>query len=565
MRRPKAQRPLASLARLARLARQYGPGLGERKLLLLAALEKSEFITAQQVLRLHELLSFLDAFPDGSRVRLRARAMLRRFRHRPDLRRVREELAGTGIAGTDIPYRFYWPTARWISERWPGALCIDRRDPPQVQAIFEVLPQLVPAVQSEYIKQAGILALEALDRLCPRGVTDADWLIGLVAAMPGDDATREAFFDRVDPPFILRAGRSTPERTTARFGALPLHPQCEPLRGPRPDLRLECRRAPRRVVNLRAADATVLIDLARTSMATRERDLTVFQYANPRDAFLVDDGAGLGFAFIGIRPERRLLLPAVYGGLTLQNGVPIGYVQLDVLGRHAEVSFNQFETFRDSGAARVFARYIAAAHHVFGCDSFSIEPYQLGHDNDEGIKSGAWWFYQRLGFHPGSAQARRIANREAGRVRRRRGYRSSARSLRALARWHLYFSLDRARQARLPKTTALLERAAHELQRFPLPDAAERRGAAAVDAARWLGGRRPGTGLSRIPADWAGIILALRSTGHWSQRDRRLLLAIIAAKSGASERDYLQLFRMHDRLRRLLDCSAQRRDQWSRR
>ncbi len=67
--------------------------------------------------------------------------------------------------------------------------------------------------------------------------------------------------------------------------------------------------------------------------------------------------------------------------------------------------------------------------------------------------------------------ARRLAGlptREAGRVRHRRSYRSSARSLRALARWHLYFSLDRTRQARLPKTTALLERATHALQRFSL-------------------------------------------------------------------------------------------------
>lgn len=551
MRRTKAHRALASLARIAR---RYGRGLADRKLALLADLEKSGLTSAKQVLRLHELLSFLDAFPDDRRVRLRARAMLRRFRHRPDLGRVREHLAGTGIAGTDIPYRFFWPTARWISERWTGALCIDRGDPSLAQAILEALPQLVPAVQSEYVKPAGMLALDALDRLCPRGVTDADWFIGLVAAMPGDEATREAYFDRIDPPFILRAGRTTPERTTARFGAPPLHPQSGPLRGPRTDLRQECRRAPQRVAKLRPADAAALIDLARISMATRERDLAVFQYANPRDAFLVDDGAGLGFAFLGIRPERRLLLPAVYGGLTLQNGVPIGYVQLDVLGRHAEVSFNQFETFRDSGAARVFARYLAAAHHVFSCDSFSIEPYQLGHDNDEGITSGAWWFYQRLGFRPGSAEARRIAYREADRVRRRRGYRSSARSLRALARWHLYFSLDRARQARLPKSIALLERAAHELQRFSSPDAAKRRRAAAVAAGKWLDGRGFGTRPSRITTDWAGIILALRSTGRWSQRDRRLLRAIIAAKAGASERKYLQLFRLHDRLRRILDC-----------
>jgi hypothetical protein len=539
-----------------RVARRYGPGLGDRKLKLLAALNKAGLTSAKQVLRLHELLSFLDAYPDDRRVRLRARAMLGRFRNRPDLNRLREELAGTGIAGTDIPYRFFWPTARWISRRWPGALCIDRRDPTQAQAMLEALPQLVPAVQAESIRQAGTLTLEALDRLCPNGVTDADWFIGLVATMPGDEVTREAFFDRIDAPFILRAGRSTPERTTARFEALPLtlHPQAGPLRGPRPDLSHECSRAPRRVVTLRPADAAALVDLARVSMSTRERDLAVFQYANPRDAFLVDDGSGLGFAFVGIRPERRLLLPAVYGGLTLQNGVPIGYVQLDVLGRHAEVSFNQFETFRDSGAARVFARLMAASHHIFRCDSFSIEPYQLGQDNDEGIVSGAWWFYQRLGFRPATAAGRRIANREARRMERRHGYRSSERTLRALARWHLFFSLDRARPARLPRTATILVRALHALRHFSGTNAAGRRSASAAAAAEWLGGRRLGAGPARMLAEWAGIILALRSTGRWTQRDRQLLLAIVAAKAGASERGYLRLLRRHDRLRRALDC-----------
>lgn len=551
MGRTKAQRALASLARIAR---QYGPGLGERKYRLLAELGQAELASAKQVLRLHELLGFLDAYPDSRRVRSRAQAMLGRFRHRPDLLRFREALAGTGIAGTDIPYRFFWPTARWISRKWPGALRIDRADPPQVKAMLEALPQLVPAVQAEFIKQAGAPTLDALDRLCPDGVTDADWFIGLVAAMPGDDPTREAFFDRIDLPFILRAGRSTPERSTARFGTPLLHTQSVPLRGPRPDLRRECLRAPLRVADLRSADAAALVELARISMATRERDLAVFQYANPRDTFLVDDGAGLAFAFVGIRRERRLLMPAVYGGLALQNGVPIGYLQLDVLGRHAEVSFNQFETFRDSGAALVFARFIAASHHVFGCDSFSIEPYQLGLDNEEGIASGAWWFYRRFGFRPRTAAGRLIATREDARARRQRGYRSSERSLRALARWHLFFSLDRRRQARLPQTAALLERASRALQRFSRIDALERRRAATAAAATWLGGKPTGAGAAEALANWAGIILALQGTGRWSRRDRRLLRAIVAAKAGASERRYLQLFGTHARLRRLLDC-----------
>ena len=114
----------AALASLERLGRQYGPGLGARKLALLVRLARDPLPTAGGVRRLHEMLLFLHAYPDDRRVRAQARRMLREYRNRSDLRRHRTALAGTGIAGTDTPYRFFWPSARWISRTWPGSIVI---------------------------------------------------------------------------------------------------------------------------------------------------------------------------------------------------------------------------------------------------------------------------------------------------------------------------------------------------------------------------------------------------------------------------------------------------------
>ena len=289
-------------------------------------------------------------------------------------------------------------------------------------------------------------------------------------------------------------------------------------------------------------DAESLIHLARVSMATRERDLAVFQFANPRDAFLVDDGEGLAFAFVGMQAERRALLPAIYGGLTLQNGVPIGYVQLDILGRHAELSFNQFETFRHGGAARVFARFVAATHHVFGCDSFSIEPYQLGDGNDEGIESGAWWFYRHFGFQPRAKSARdALAPRERAPGAASRASKFAARAARACPLVPFLFARARA-TARMPRINALL--------------AAANRCDASIHAARSCGPQRSrdfgGTQMASRRADCVrrrnacsrsgrGSCSRLHATGRWSVRDRRALLSVIRAKAGASERAYLKL------------------------
>ena len=542
-----------ALASLERIGRRHGPGLAARKLVLLHLLANRQLRTARQVSRLHELLEYLDAFPDDRRVHASVRGMLRAFSGRVDLRRFRQSLAGSGIAGTDTPYRFFWPTAHWISRRWPGALALERDDPDHARAILEVLPSLLDAPRAEWLRQQVKPTLAVLDRLRPRGLGDADFLIGLVAALPWDEASREAFFDRIDPPFLLRSGRGTPERTNARFPANTIHHGGGRSHEPRPDIRREALRAPRRVTALRGAASAALIHLARVSMITRERDLAVFQYPNARDAFLVDDGDGLAFAMIGAAKTRRALLPATYGGLVLRNGVPMGYIQLDVLGRHAAVSFNLFPAFRAGIAAWVFARLIAATHSVFGCDEYSIEPYQLGQDNEEGIESGAWWFYRRQGFRPRSAAARRLAAQEIARKARRAAHRSSARTLRALAASHVFLSLDPAREASLPKTQQWLTAAVQALARFGAAEPERRRAAAMRTAAARLGiapELAPQSGLER----WAGLVLALTARGRWSRNDLRGLARIAFSKCAVSEREFQRLVLRHHRLRSLLGC-----------
>jgi hypothetical protein len=78
--------------------------------------------------------------------------------------------------------------------------------------------------------------------------------------------------------------------------------------------------------------------------------------------------------------------------------------------------------------------------HVLGMRRFSLAPYQLGHHNEEAVASGAWWFYVKLGFAPRDAATRKIYLEETRRMKATPGYRSSAATLRRLARTSLYFS-----------------------------------------------------------------------------------------------------------------------------
>ncbi len=235
-----------ALALLERIRDEYGAGSGARKRALLGALARARLRTAGEVVRLHETLCFLRAYPDDARVAGRVERMLRAFARRADLRRHRAALADSGIAGTTIRYRFFWPTARWLAHRWPAELRLDRNDLAAGDNIAGALPHLLTPPEAEWLRARAPEGYDALDALRGRA-TDAAWLVRAVEALPGDTFTREAFYDALDPSCELVPGRDTPSRTLDRHAPAPATFRAAPLRRARPDLRAEIRRPLRAV------------------------------------------------------------------------------------------------------------------------------------------------------------------------------------------------------------------------------------------------------------------------------------------------------------------------------
>ena len=548
-----APRGAATLARLERSRDQYGAGSNADKLALLRRLDRTLLATAAQVRRLHEVLCFLRAYPGDARVLAQVERMLARFERRPDLRAHRGELASSGIAGTMFWYPYFWPTACWLARRWPSKLHFDRNDDEAGRSLAKALPLLVTPVEAAALRELDLGGYAAIDRLRARRRSDAAFLVERVAALPGNEFTREAFYDTINPSCELLPAADTPARGREKFGAAPLAVRSVPPRRDRPELRAEMRRPPRALRRLPRAQGEQLIELARGAMAARGRDLDAFAYGSARDAWLVDDGDGLAFGLVGMQPARRAPLAAIYGGLTLRNGVPIGYLQADVAGRAAALSFNTFDTFRGAEAAFTFARLLAALRHAFGVDAFSIEPYQLGKGNDEGLASGAWWFYFKLGFRPRAAAARQLARAEIARRRTRPAHRSSVPTLRQLAAHPLFFDLDPRRRTPLPPLADVGLRAARLLAARH-DDRAAALASVVAEAARALGlsslrGLAPGQ--RRVLEGWAPLLL-LAGVTRWSQAPRRAALELIRAKAAASERDYALLLAAHRPLCRVL-------------
>lgn len=558
MQRPVMLRPAHALRELEALKSGFGAGAAARKVALLAILEQGTLKSARDVLRLHEVAAFLRAHPDDPQVQGSVERLLAHFDRRADLRRFRRQLADSGIAGTALNYSFYGATARRLAARWGRHLHVNWRDSGN-QALLEGRLSLL----ASYAETPGLdeycLPLRAwIARLKGPDETDAQFLLRRLGRLGASPAERDLLYDELELSLTLQPGPTTPSRTRAVHPRPRIHFQEAPLRRERPDIRRELARRAPAIRPVSEREGRALIELARDAMVTRSRDLDAFIHGDPRDVRLVDCGEGLEFAAIGVVPERRLMLESVYGFLTLKNGVPTGYVLTSALFGSSEIAYNVFDTWRGGEAGYVYGRVLAMTRAVFGSSEFTIYPYQLGGDgNAEGIASGAWWFYQKLGFRPRDPGALALMREELARMRRNPRHRSSPATLRALAAHNMYWHAGRQRDdviGVLPLENVGLAITDYLAARF---GADRERGeqACAAEAARQCGV----PGWRRWPAAerlwwtrWSPLVLILPGVTRWTPAERAALVGVIRAKAGRRETGFVRRFAAHPKLRNAL-------------
>jgi len=505
---------------------------------------------------LHENLLRRAAYPRDRAELSETRRALRQFAGRTDVARFRDQLGNSGIAGTEIDYRFYWPTALWLARRWPSQLRIDWEQFERAEQLSNVLPLLLPFTESLLLDNGEMDEREVLNLLKGRRETDASFLIRLFADAQVPDSWRERLYEDLDIPLTLVPGRGTPSRTTALFRPSPVAYRGWPPDASRPDLLDELSRGPRGIRQADEEQAVALIDMARGAMVTRERDLDAFVNADPRDVRIVDDGDGLEFAMIGQRPDRRLMLESVYGFLILQSGIPVGYLLSGSLFGSSEVALNIFPAFRGGETARIYARCLAMLSAMFGSTAFMVPPYQMGYGNPEGLESGAWWFYYKLGFRPEDRYVKQLVRRELKRLRRK-GYRSSVATLDELASEPMFWYPGGRRPDVLGRIDlgVIGERVSGYLaRRF----GSERSRALETCAAEVTDLLRPAAAGELAPSErlawqrWAPLVQSLPGISRWSASEKRKLAEVVRAKGGTRESEFVRLFDGRQPLRRAI-------------
>jgi len=466
-----------------------------------------------------------------------------------------DPLEVSGIAGTSMQDTLGYDLVRWLVNRMPGKVEIAWEDYDDARAMGAVWPLFLPLLEEDASVEADTPWRKWLQAAQGnRRGDDIAWWVRRFEQLRLSAVDKSRLYESLRMPvrWHLENSRVSRTRNWRRVPQVFYHQ--EPLISRRDvSLERELARRPPKLVHLSQAQGGSVMDLIREVMLVRYRELYGTTLGDAQSVVRADVGRGISIYLWNLPPERRLPLRAYVAGLTLKNGVPINYIEAIGLFEWMEVGFNTFYTFRGGEVAWIFAQVLRCLCALMGTTCISMYPYQLGHQNEEAIASGAFWFYRKLGFRPGRADLMRLVQREEARIARDSEYRTSARTLRRLAEGHVFYELPGSetrawdhfstRNIGLAVNRRMGKDFGGDAQRFRKETAARLAQILRIPSL-------PQGELSRVVFKTFAATLSLTpDLGTWSAREKKALWEIIQARSGRNEMRYLHLMQSHDKLR----------------
>jgi hypothetical protein len=529
---------------------------------ILASLARKRFEDAESLIRYHELLLFVRAYPPNDSVVAQAEAVLQTFADRvADLREAEVDLSPlehpevSGIAGTSVTDTFSYPIVRWLVRQQTRRVKLYWDWFEDENRLAQTWPRFMPLLEEDGSVEANVPFQRWLE-LAKGRTGELPWLIARFESLQISRKEKTELFDS-QKLYVRWTPSFRSSRTGLRLPARDIFYHREPLIQRRDvSLKRELNNPPSALVRLTAKQGAAVLELTRQTSTIRYRELYGFTHGDPKRVLKADLGRGVLLFVFSLPPDRRLPLRAYHAAMIFKNGIPVGYFEGLSLFERMESGFNFYYGFREGETAWIYARTLNVFRHLLGVTSFAIDPYQVGHENEEGIESGAFWFYRKLGFRSTKPALAELTVKEEKKITERKGYRTSPRMLRQLASGSMIYELEEDRRGDWDRFEVrkigfnVNRRMAGKLGGDP--DRIRRGSLEAV--ARLLK-----LNLEEYDADELGALTDLSlaidlipDLDDWERGKKDALSQILLAKVRGDEARYLKLMQRHERLRAAL-------------
>ena len=555
---PKSTREAIRL--LHNMRHSFSPADFKLKASVIQVLRHKHLSNAKGLISYHEALCFMQAYPDNQVIgrlvdeelgNFAARIEQYKKSHHKDTR-----LDDTGMVDTEIYYPYNHPMARWLSRNFGGEVEIDwaayrqkENDP-----LLGLLPLFSLYAENDGIDDEERGTVHWIKKAANYGNKNTlRWLLDNLDHLKISEEIRQYFYDNAELLLKWNLGQSMAARTLAKLPDGAIYYQKSLIKKSRINLANSIRKSAPSIRIISGQSAAIIIETLTRALLPRHRELYPLTYANPIEVYKITPGRGLEIYFIGMRPENRLPLEADYSALLIKNGVPIGYGISVVFFDRCEIALNIFDTFRSGEASFIFEQFVRVFYHHFGARNFLMRKYQVGDKNEEGIKSGAYWFYYKMGFRSLDPQINKVAQDEWQKIIKGKNYRTDSKTLKLLARSDLHWApLSRRKKPYYELAVTDLGYAVTDMIALKFGGDRTKALGWAVKRIKKALGSHLGGNLSKPESlqleHFAPLLALISNLENWSQKAKIKLAEIIRAKGGAKEIEYVKKLQKHQML-----------------
>jgi hypothetical protein len=351
----------------------------------------------------------------------------------------------SGIAGTSVTDTFSYPIVRWLVRQQPSRVKLYWDWFEDENRLAQTWPRFMPLLEEDGSVEANVPFQRWLE-LAKGRMKDLPWLIERFESLQISRKEKTELFDS-QKLYVSWTPSFRSSRTGVRLPVRDIFYHREPLIQRRDvSLKRELNNPPPDLIRLTHKQGAAVLELTRQTSTVRYRELYGFTHGDPKRVLKADLGRGVLLFLFSLPPGRRLPLRAYHAAMIFKNGIPVGYFEGLSLFERMESGFNFYYGFREGETAWIYARTLNVFRHLLGVTSFAIDPYQVGHENEEGIESGAFWFYRKLGFRSTKRALAQLTIKEEKKIAERKGYRTSPRMLRQLASGSMIYELEEDRR-----------------------------------------------------------------------------------------------------------------------
>lgn len=458
-------------------------------------------------------------------------------------------LCNSGLPYTEMRCQFSTSLIKWLLETFPKK--VEPLDAGLNIDIFQQLSQsALPGIEFHHTTQGRYNIWNRIKWLSGHYRNEAalEWLITLIDQQEWPPVLKDQLYDKLK---IFVKWTLGPDEVGMSFNRLPVQSVYfqRTVKFKTTSLTI-LKTLVKEPLPLSLKEKEKLISVIRSSLAFHARETDPVTFSDPGETFLYEMGEGIQIALTGMIKERRLALESYIGYMVFKNGLPVSYGGGWIWGHRCKIGINIYPPFRGGDSNKLFCQIMRLYFQVYHVRRFVVKPYQFGKGNPEGLKSGAFWFYYKLGFRPVNAEIRKIADLEWEKIKSGDKYRTPLSLLKKFTacnkEWepeitnYSFIDADKISIA----ITEMIKRRYKGDRKIAIEKSM-------LELKRFLGFKRLPNFTAvekKVWHNWCLLFVCLQGTDSWTGTDRKKFQQLLESKSSGHERDFIHQLQEHKRL-----------------